>query len=237
LTIIYFENQCFIMNNQTISWDDLKDEFFNDPEFKQEYNALESEYNLASQVIEIRAITGLTQRDFAQRIKMKQSQLARMESGKQLPKLETLARISAGAGYRIEVNFISLDPTQESQLKPLQIDVPDDVEIPINHHNKFEKIFNYLASDDPIAVDFRDNLGQGFLNNLEIRSYLEKCFELTQNKNIAQARKELEKCLFYQQVESQEMALTRNTSDTNSNNHLRLIRSLLKKFEELLEES
>ncbi len=40
---------------------------------------------------------------------MKQSQLARIESGKQIPKLQTLAKLAAVAGYELEVNLISTE--------------------------------------------------------------------------------------------------------------------------------
>ncbi|NEO66429.1 MAG: helix-turn-helix transcriptional regulator, partial [Moorea sp. SIO4G2] len=49
-----------------------------------------------------------TQREFAQRLGMKQSQLARIESGKQVPKLQTLAKLAASAGYAIELKFTPL---------------------------------------------------------------------------------------------------------------------------------
>lgn len=36
---------------------------------------------------------------------MKQSQLARIEFGKQVPKLKTLAKLAAADDYEVEVNF------------------------------------------------------------------------------------------------------------------------------------
>lgn len=97
------------MKQQPITWESIRDRVLADPEVKAEYDALEAEFNLASRAIAIRASTGLNQREFAERVGMKQSQLARIESGKQIPKLETLAKLAAAAGYAVEVNFIPLD--------------------------------------------------------------------------------------------------------------------------------
>jgi transcriptional regulator with XRE-family HTH domain len=46
---------------------------------------------------------------------MKQPQLARIESGKQSPKLETIVKLAAGAGYKVELHFVA--PKNEKKLK------------------------------------------------------------------------------------------------------------------------
>ncbi len=94
------------MTANTITWDSIRDEILSDPEVKTEYDALSSEFELARAVITLREGTGLTQREFAAKVGMKQSQLARIESGKQTPKLKTLAKLAAAAGYKVEVNFV-----------------------------------------------------------------------------------------------------------------------------------
>lgn len=108
------------MTHPTISWDSIRDRVLADPEVKAEYDALEDEFELASRAIAIRASTGLTQREFAERVGMKQSQIARIESGTQIPKLETLAKLAAAAGYAIEVNFIPLQEQPQPKLKPIR---------------------------------------------------------------------------------------------------------------------
>jgi transcriptional regulator with XRE-family HTH domain len=49
---------------------------------------------------------------------MKQSQLARIESGKQTPKLKTLAKLAAAAGYEVEVNLVPVEGEHEGNAKP-----------------------------------------------------------------------------------------------------------------------
>jgi transcriptional regulator with XRE-family HTH domain len=110
------------MTHRPISWDSIRDRVLADPEVKAEYDALEAEFELASRAIAIRASTGLTQREFAERVGMKRSQIARIESGKSIPKLETWAKLAAAVGYAVEVNFIPLDekpqPRERDLLNP-----------------------------------------------------------------------------------------------------------------------
>ncbi len=108
------------MTHKPMSWDSIRARVLADREVKAEYDALEAEFELASRAIAIRASTGLTQREFAERVGMKQSQIARIESGTQIPKLETLAKLAAAAGYAIEVNFIPLQDKQLPELKPIR---------------------------------------------------------------------------------------------------------------------
>jgi transcriptional regulator with XRE-family HTH domain len=167
------------MSDNTISWDDLRADVLADPTVKAEYEALEAEFSIASQVIAIRATTGLTQREFAEMVGMKQSQLARIESGKQIPKLETLAKLVAAAGYRIEVNFIAIEGKEAPEIKPLRIAVPDmDGETspsPVSFVTKF------LESDDPVAVQVRERLGERSLP--EVAAELEKCLSIPEADN------------------------------------------------------
>ena len=92
--------------NNTIAWDSVKDKILSDPEVKTEYDALNEEFEIARTIISLREEVGLTQREFAAKVGMKQSQLARIESGKQMPKLQTLAKLAAIVGYEVEVKLI-----------------------------------------------------------------------------------------------------------------------------------
>jgi transcriptional regulator with XRE-family HTH domain len=105
----------------TITWDSIRDKILADPDVKAEYDALEVEFNLARHIIALRKASGLSQRDFAERVGIKQPQLARIESGKQMPKLETLVKLAAGAGYTLEVHFVPTDQTVVPEIAPLQV--------------------------------------------------------------------------------------------------------------------
>lgn len=100
----------------------FRDSVLADPEVKAEHDALENEFNVARVVIVLRTQSGLTQRELAERIGIKQPQLARIESGKQLPKLETFALLADGAGYKIEANFVPKTGKKRSQkIEPIKV--------------------------------------------------------------------------------------------------------------------
>ncbi len=176
------------MSDNTISWDDLRADVLADPTVKAEYEALEAEFSIASQVIAIRATTGLTQREFAEMVGMKQSQLARIESGKQIPKLETLAKLAAAAGYRVEVNFIAIAKRcceaqiagkEAPEIKPLRIDLLDiegETSLP-----PVSFVTKFLQSDDPVAVRVRERLGAKSLS--EMASELEQCLSIPEEED------------------------------------------------------
>jgi transcriptional regulator with XRE-family HTH domain len=109
------------MATNTVTWDSVRDQILSDPEVKTEYDALSPEFELARTVITLREGISLTQREFAAKVGMKQSQLARIESGKQTPKLKTLAKLAAAAGYEVEVNLVSVKKKQEKAYKPLHL--------------------------------------------------------------------------------------------------------------------
>jgi transcriptional regulator with XRE-family HTH domain len=224
------------MSDNTVSWDDIRAEVLAHPAVKAEYDALEAEFSMASQLIALRASTGLTQREFAERVGMKQSQLARIESGKQIPKLETLAKLAAAAGYRIEVNFIAIakrcceaqiEGKEAPEIKPLRIAVPDtDGETspsPVSFVTKF------LESDDPVAVQVRERLGERSL--VQVAAELEKCLSLPEEDHIIAIKNVLADSI-------PAFGNTRNSSNKNDARELlKLARTLLAKLEEILNES
>ena len=88
-----------------ISLDRVRERALSKPEVLKEYEALRTEFHIAKMTIAIRKATKLTQQEFADRVGIKQSQLARLETGKQLLRLDTLAILAAGAGDQVEVTI------------------------------------------------------------------------------------------------------------------------------------
>lgn len=62
-------------------------------------------FELASQMIGIRAAAGLTQHELAARAGMTQPEIARLESGTVTPGWETLSRIFSAVDARVEVTL------------------------------------------------------------------------------------------------------------------------------------
>ena len=84
--------------------DDLK-ERLKDPEFANEYKALEPEYEIIRQVIQSRTEQNITQKELADRIGIKQSNISRLESGNYNPSLEFLKKVANGLGKELHIEF------------------------------------------------------------------------------------------------------------------------------------
>lgn len=169
------------MTDNTISWDSVRADFLADPAVKAAYDALEAQYHTASRLIALRAATGMTQREFAERVGMKQSQLARIESGKQIPKLETLAKLAAAAGYAaVEVHFIPPQGKRSRKIKPLRIAVAD-IDDAKSSKQVVSPVTAFLESDDPRASKVRERLGGRSLSDLAAE--LEKCRSLPEESD------------------------------------------------------
>ena len=93
-----------------MNWREHKKQLMKDPEFKNEYEALEPEYKLAAALIRLRLAKGLSQEQLAELLHTKQESIARLESGSSLPSLSTVKRVADALDAELE---ISLRPKNE----------------------------------------------------------------------------------------------------------------------------
>ena len=84
---------------------EFKKNLLADPAVRAEYDALEDEFALIEQLIEARARAGLTQAQHAERMGTKQAAVARMESGRVRPSLQTLRRYAEATGTKLVVRL------------------------------------------------------------------------------------------------------------------------------------
>ena len=77
-----------------------------DPEFKAAYDALESEYQLISELIGKRLEKNLTQKQLAEKIGTKQSAICRLESGEGNPSFKFLKRVAEGLDSKLHISFV-----------------------------------------------------------------------------------------------------------------------------------
>lgn len=75
------------------------------PEFKEEWDALQPERELMSAMIQARADAGITQKELAERTGIQQSNLSRIERGDYNPSWKLLNRIAAGMGKSVHIEF------------------------------------------------------------------------------------------------------------------------------------
>lgn len=81
------------------------DEWHRDPEYLREYAALADEFALAAQFIKARGGARLTRQELAERMKISQAYIARLEGGKEKPSTRTLSRFAEATGHRVVIHF------------------------------------------------------------------------------------------------------------------------------------
>ncbi|MBZ4669394.1 MAG: transcriptional regulator, family [Defluviitaleaceae bacterium] len=82
-----------------------KKAFAEDPELYKEYKALEPEYEIIRQIIKARNELNLTQKELAEKIGIKQSNISRLESGNYNPSLDFLKKVAQGLGKELHIEF------------------------------------------------------------------------------------------------------------------------------------
>lgn len=86
-------------------WKDLKKELMKDPAFREEFDVLQPQYELAAQIIEARLKKGLSQSQLAEKIGTKQSAVARLESGEYNPSISILEKVANATDTRLTIHF------------------------------------------------------------------------------------------------------------------------------------
>ena len=86
--------------------DRLEAELFKNPVFKAEYDALEPEYELIKQLIEARNEKQMTQKQLAEKIGTKQSNIARLESGNYNPSFQFLQKVAKALDKKISFALV-----------------------------------------------------------------------------------------------------------------------------------
>ena len=89
----------------TIPFKELADEWLKDPEVKVEYDRLGPEFEIATELIQARLRSGLSQVELAKRMGTSQSAIARLESGRTLPSAKTLLRFAEATGSKVELRL------------------------------------------------------------------------------------------------------------------------------------
>ena len=76
-----------------------------DPEFKREYDALESEFDIIQAMIDARKQSGLTQKELAERTGINQADISKLENGTANLSIRTLRRLADGMGMKMKLVF------------------------------------------------------------------------------------------------------------------------------------
>ena len=81
------------------------DEQLQDPEFKEEWDALEPEFAIVQAIIDARKISGLTQKQLSERTGIAQADISRLENGNANPSLSTLKRLASAMDMTLRIEF------------------------------------------------------------------------------------------------------------------------------------
>ena len=82
------------------------EEQMRDPEYAEEYERLQPEYDIVEAIIRARAEADLSQQQLAERCGMRQSAIGRLESGNANPTLKTLKQVAKGLGKQLRISFV-----------------------------------------------------------------------------------------------------------------------------------
>ena len=77
-----------------------------DPAFAAEYEAQRPEYEAIRAVIAARLACNMTQKELAEKTGIRQSNISRIENGSASPTIDTLARIAAGLGKQLKIDYV-----------------------------------------------------------------------------------------------------------------------------------
>ncbi len=84
---------------------DLHKKWMKSKEYREAYEELAPEFEIARAVINARVLAGLTQEQLAQRMHTTQSVIARLEGGRSRPSTQTLERLAVATGTRLHISF------------------------------------------------------------------------------------------------------------------------------------
>ena len=96
-----------------VKFDDfLQQELANNEELKQEYEALEIEYQLKQALIEIRKGQKMTQKELAALTGIHQSDISKIENGTANPTVKVLQRLAKGLNQKLVIQFLPLNNSE-----------------------------------------------------------------------------------------------------------------------------
>jgi HTH-type transcriptional regulator/antitoxin HipB len=91
----------------TIPFNQLRDKWMADPGFREAYDSIGPEMEIAFAIAEARHKAKLTQAELAARIGSSQAMVARWEGGTAMPSTRSLQRVAEATGTRLRVTLSS----------------------------------------------------------------------------------------------------------------------------------
>ncbi len=92
-------------NRKSTNYEDFKAQLLQDSKVRQEYEALEPQFNLLKQIIARRNELNLSQTQLAKRVGTEQSAISRFENGDVNATVKTLHKIAKALGADLEITL------------------------------------------------------------------------------------------------------------------------------------
>lgn len=86
---------------------EFKKQMLSNPEIREEYDALEAEFDIIQALIDARKKQNITQKELSERTGITQADISRIEKGTRNPSLEMVKRLCRGLGMRLKVEYVS----------------------------------------------------------------------------------------------------------------------------------
>lgn len=88
------------------SYKEYKEKVLQNAEVKEEYDALQPEYDIIQAMISARVNQNLTQKELSERTGITQADISRIENGTRNPSLSMVKRLAEGLGMQLKLEFI-----------------------------------------------------------------------------------------------------------------------------------
>lgn len=91
--------------NKWISSDELHKKWMKDPEYRRAYEESETEFQIASQMIEARIKQNITQEELAKKVKTGQAVISRLEGANAKPSISLLERVARALNIKFNITI------------------------------------------------------------------------------------------------------------------------------------
>ena len=89
-----------------VSFDDIRNEWLKDPEFAEEYEKTDAEFQIIRVILDARISQNLTEEDIAKRTGISLREIRELEFGTCDPTIELLQKLASGLDMHIELRFV-----------------------------------------------------------------------------------------------------------------------------------
>ncbi len=94
------------MTNQMTNFEDYLKKQLKDPDFKKEWEASETQYQLVREIIQSRIKSNVSQRELAKKAKTTQAVISRIESMAVNPSISLIEKIAHALDKKLEIHFL-----------------------------------------------------------------------------------------------------------------------------------